>query len=144
MVNIGPLAAEIGPVGAPQLISTGVLRLGSITAGYSSSGCQPKFVAFHRGCHLYSAERPSRWASAHILVCKIKADNQTVTSFQSWTGITVYQLFLYWYITTKCSKLVCFLMADMEEENWGEPASTGSPGKRQLKHSQITLHYHRI
>jgi len=24
---------------------------------------------FHRGCHLYSAGRPSRWASAHILVC---------------------------------------------------------------------------
>ena len=23
---------------------------------------------FHRGCHLYSAGRPSRWASAHILV----------------------------------------------------------------------------
>jgi len=25
---------------------------------------------FHRGRHLYSAGRPSRWASAHILVCK--------------------------------------------------------------------------
>jgi len=24
---------------------------------------------FRRGLHLYSARRPSRWASAHILVC---------------------------------------------------------------------------
>ena len=33
-----------------------------------SSGHQPNFAAFSRGRHLYSAGRPSRWASAHILV----------------------------------------------------------------------------
>jgi len=31
----------------------------------SSSGRQPKFAALNRGCHLYSAVWPSRWALAH-------------------------------------------------------------------------------
>jgi len=43
-------------------------RLGSVTARYSNSGRQPNFAVLNRGCHLYSAGRPSRWASAHILV----------------------------------------------------------------------------
>jgi len=38
------------------------------TAWHSSSGHQPNFAAFSRGCHPYLAGRPSRWASAHILV----------------------------------------------------------------------------
>jgi len=29
---------------------------------------QPDFAALNRGRHLYSAGRPSRWVSAHILV----------------------------------------------------------------------------
>ena len=29
----------------------------------------PRFAALSTGRHLYSAGRPSRWASAHILVC---------------------------------------------------------------------------
>jgi len=33
-----------------------------------SSGRQPYFAAFSRECHLYSAGRPSRCTSAHILV----------------------------------------------------------------------------
>jgi len=40
----------------------------SVTARHSSSGREPNFAAFSRGRHLYSAGRPSRWASAHILV----------------------------------------------------------------------------
>jgi len=44
------------------------LRLGSVTAQHSSSGCQPNFVALNRERHLYSAGQPSRWALAHILV----------------------------------------------------------------------------
>jgi len=43
-------------------------HLGRVTAWYSSSGRQPNFAALNRGCHLYSAGRPSRWALAHILV----------------------------------------------------------------------------
>jgi len=43
-------------------------RLGSVTARYFSSGHQPNFPVLNRGRHLYSAGRPSRWASAHILV----------------------------------------------------------------------------
>jgi len=38
------------------------------TARHSSSGRQPNFAALRSGRHLYSAGRPSRWASAHILV----------------------------------------------------------------------------
>jgi len=47
---------------------------GSVTACHLSSGHRQKFVAsyrvrnFCRGSNLYSARRPSRWASAHILV----------------------------------------------------------------------------
>jgi len=41
---------------------------GSVTARHSSSGRQPNFAALSRGCHLYSAGRPSRGALAHILV----------------------------------------------------------------------------
>jgi len=46
-------------------------RLGSITAWHSSSGRQPNFAALNRGCHLYLAGRPSRWAFAHILVWEV-------------------------------------------------------------------------
>ena len=45
-----------------------VSRLGSVTARHLSSGRQPNFAALNRGRHLHSAERPSRWALAHILV----------------------------------------------------------------------------
>jgi len=43
-------------------------RLGSVIARYSSSGHQPNFAVLNRGRHLYSAGRPSCWASADILV----------------------------------------------------------------------------
>ena len=52
--------------------------IGSVTVRHSSSGRQPKFAACYtsngiaellqRVPYLYSAGRPSRWASAHILV----------------------------------------------------------------------------
>ena len=45
-------------------------RLGSVTARHSSIGRQPNFAALNRGRHLCSAGRPSRWSSAHILVCR--------------------------------------------------------------------------
>jgi len=45
-----------------------VLHLGSVTLRHSGSGRQPNFAALKRGCHLYLAGRPSRWALAHILV----------------------------------------------------------------------------
>jgi len=70
MVNFGPLAAEIGPVvwGNPANFN-GFRVLEALLHGTdSSSGCQPNFAALNRGRHLYSAGRPSRWASAHILV----------------------------------------------------------------------------
>jgi len=68
MVNIGQLAAEIGPVvwGTPANFSgfyvLAALLLGTPAAGVSQT------AALNGGRHLYSAGRPSRWASAHILV----------------------------------------------------------------------------
>ena len=40
----------------------------SVIARHWSSGRQPNSAALSRRRHLYSAWRPSRWASAHILV----------------------------------------------------------------------------
>jgi len=50
--------------------------IGSVTARHSSSGRQPNFVAWYKDWNYgtfadsatYSAGRPSRWTSAHILV----------------------------------------------------------------------------
>ena len=67
MVNFGPLAADVSfwSLGHPYEFQR-VLRLGSVTAQYSSSAHQPDFAALNRGRHLYSAgrQRPSRWALA--------------------------------------------------------------------------------
>jgi len=41
--------------------------IGKVTARQSCSGHHPNFAAFSRGRHIYSAGRPWRWASAHIL-----------------------------------------------------------------------------
>jgi len=41
---------------------------GTVTARQSSSGCEPNYVAFSTGRHLYSAGQSSGWALAHILV----------------------------------------------------------------------------
>jgi len=68
MVNLSPLAAEIGSGVWGTLQISMVLHLGSITARHSSSGRQPNFAALNRGRHVYLAGRPSRWALAHILV----------------------------------------------------------------------------
>ena len=48
--------------------SLALFYIGSVTALHSSSGRQPNFAALSRGRHLYTAERPSRWALTHILV----------------------------------------------------------------------------
>ena len=42
--------------------------IGIVTARHSSNGRQPNCGVQQRAPHLYSAERRSRWASAHILV----------------------------------------------------------------------------
>ena len=67
MVNFGPLAAEIDwrVWGTPCKFQR-VSPLGRVAARHSSIGRQPNFAALNRGRHLYSAERPSRWALAHI------------------------------------------------------------------------------
>ena len=62
--NGSDLLASLGHSSKFQRVS----RLCSVTARHSSSGRQPNFAALNRGCHLYLAGRPSRWALAHILV----------------------------------------------------------------------------
>jgi len=42
--------------------------IGNVTARHSSTGRQRNFVALSRGRQVYSTGRPSRWASARILV----------------------------------------------------------------------------
>ena len=42
--------------------------LGSVTVRHSNIGRQSNSAALNRGCHLYSAGWPSRWALAHIQV----------------------------------------------------------------------------
>jgi len=69
MVNFGSLAAKIISLvwGTPANFN-GFRVLAAFTARHCSSERQPNFVVLNRGRHLYSAERPSRWALAHILV----------------------------------------------------------------------------
>ena len=68
MVNFGPLAAEIVSLvwGTPANFNgfrvLSALLHDTLVVGINQT------AAFNRGCHLYSAGRPSRWASAHILL----------------------------------------------------------------------------
>jgi len=68
MVNFGPLAAEIFSLlwGTPANFTGFASWQRYLLHGYSS-GRQPNFAALNRGCHLYSAGRPSRWTLAHSL-----------------------------------------------------------------------------
>jgi len=92
MVNFGPLAAEIGSVvwGTPsefQLVS----RLGFVTEATSFTAGQPNFAALNRGCHLYSAGRPSRWALAHIPVyyCFVQNYSCLLTDYSACERLSV-------------------------------------------------------
>jgi len=66
MVNFGPLAAEILSLvwGTPDNFNgfrvLAALLHGTLVVGVSQT------AALNRGCHLYSAGRPSSWALAHI------------------------------------------------------------------------------
>jgi len=68
MVNFGPLAAEIISLvwGTPANFN-GFLVLAAVLHGNPAVGVSQSAV-LNRGRHLYPAARPSRWASAHILV----------------------------------------------------------------------------
>ena len=69
MVNFSPLAAEIVSLvwGTPANVNgfhvLAALLHGTLVVGVSQT------VALNRGCHLYSAGWPSRWALAHISSC---------------------------------------------------------------------------
>ena len=69
MVNFGPLAAEIVSLvwGTPGNFN-GFRVLAALLHGTLVVGVSQTAAALNRGRHLYSAGRPSRWASAHILV----------------------------------------------------------------------------
>jgi len=76
LIHMSSWYGELWPTnGWDLLVSLGhpckfqwVSGVGSITARYSSTVRQPNFAALNRGCHLYLAGWPSRWALAHILV----------------------------------------------------------------------------
>jgi len=71
MVNFGPLAAEIISLvwGTPGNFNgfriLAALLHGTLVVVVSQS------AALNRGCHLYSAGWPSRWAFAHISSCHL-------------------------------------------------------------------------
>jgi len=67
MVNFGLLVVELVSLRHPCKFQR-VSHLGSVTARYSSSGCQRNFAVLNRGRHLYSTGRPSRWALPSFLV----------------------------------------------------------------------------
>jgi len=69
MVNFGLLVAEIGPVvwGTPANFN-GFHILAALLHG-SQVVSVSQTAALNRGRHLCSAERPSCWALAHVLVC---------------------------------------------------------------------------
>jgi len=66
MVNLGPLAAEIGSVVWSTPANFNGFRV--LAALLHGTGRQTNFAALNKGLHLYSAGRPSRWGLAHIVV----------------------------------------------------------------------------
>jgi len=84
-----PLAADIVSLGASKFQR--LSRVGSVTAQYSSSGRQPNIAVLNRGRHLYSAGRPSRWASAHILVYAYFCNGTAVRSTFGAVMVTDYR-----------------------------------------------------
>jgi len=69
MVNFGLLSAEIVSLvwGTPPNFN-GFRVLAALLHCTLVVGVSQTFAALNRGCHSYSAGRPSRWALAHILV----------------------------------------------------------------------------
>jgi len=82
-----------------------VLRLGSVTARHSSSGCQPNLAALNRGCHLYLVGRPSRWALAYILVQNAPA---SIFMVSLWNRADHY-IFVLWFVLSSSSSFIYFL-----------------------------------
>jgi len=82
MVNFGSLAAEIVSLvwGTPGNFNVfrvlAALQNGTLVVGVSQT------AALNRGCHLYSAGRPSRWALAHISSYEI-VSSAVITIFKN-------------------------------------------------------------
>jgi len=67
MANFGPVTAKIGlPVWGTPANFNRFRVLAALMNGTLVVGVNQTFAALNRGCHLYSAGRPSRWALAHI------------------------------------------------------------------------------
>jgi len=67
-----------------------VLHLGSVTARHSSSGHQPNFAVLNRGCHLYLAGRPSRWALVYISSWRCKRSVDVAFLVLQWVCLASY------------------------------------------------------
>jgi len=92
-----------------------VSHLGSVTAWHSSGGRQPNFVALNRGCHLYSAGRPSRWALAHIsswLYINAVVVTQCILSSEQRTFIRHNATGAYFGFWATICKTICPMLSD--------------------------------
>jgi len=92
------LLASLGHPSKFQRVS----RLGTVTARHLRSGRQPKFAVLNRGCHLYSAGRPSRWALAHVLVMAALC-NRVAIIFLPCSFVLSSSIFLYLFSSTNLS-----------------------------------------
>jgi len=106
-------------------LSLAFAYIGSVTARHSSSGRQPNFSAsykewnygtFRRG---HSAGRPSRWASAHILVTK-----DFLSEFNSFLIILLRRIAVRYVDAAYCyrpSSVVCLSVTVVSPAKTAEP-----------------------
>ena len=99
-----------GSLGHPSRFQR-VSRLGSVTARHSSSRRQPNFAALNRGRHLYSAERPSRWALAHVLVFMTMLSQTSLVDFDLYASFNSFFL-LICFFTLLCIALYCIVLPE--------------------------------
>jgi len=85
-----------------------VLRspIGSNTAWHSSIEREPNFAALSTGRHLYSAEWPSRWALAHILVQSKLHKNRSIYQVPQTSSKFNHQLAQIWLQRRNSCKVV--------------------------------------
>jgi len=108
MVNFGPLAAEIvslvwdTPGNFNGFHVLAALLHGTLVVGVSRT------ASLNRGCHLYSAGRPSRWALAHISSWKFEPGwLRTHSSVSLFYQMFVYYIFLSLHLSQLWSTCIC-------------------------------------
>jgi len=115
MVNFGPLTAEIcwrvwgTRANFNRFHILAALLHGTLVVGVTRT------AALNRGCHLYSAERPSRWALAHILVVFGFAPSAATWFAHLWLldeGLWVLEALQFWWLLLKSSYIFGSIASD--------------------------------